>query len=136
MGLTECRFLIQSSFSVLNTKPRRDIDFEYPANGAEGQGFLDLVRSLRDAFDDLATANGDTTPYQLTVSSDFPCPTWITTRFLGCSVRGISELCILSSPAVGPGSHLLEFDGTADPVPSCIAGSVCSHRRMTMLDLG
>ncbi|KAF8551632.1 glycoside hydrolase family 18 protein [Imleria badia] len=45
-----------------------DIDFEYPANDAEGQGFLDLMTSLRGAFDDLATANGDDTPYELTVA--------------------------------------------------------------------
>ncbi|KAH0828629.1 glycosyl hydrolases family 18-domain-containing protein [Lanmaoa asiatica] len=45
-----------------------DIDFEYPANEVEGQGFLDLMTSLRDAFDDLAIANGDTTPYELTAA--------------------------------------------------------------------
>ena len=71
MGSTECRFLVPSSFSMPDAGPCRDIDFEYPANGAEGQGFLDLMTSVRNAFDDLATANGDTTPYELTVSSDF-----------------------------------------------------------------
>ncbi|KAG8221561.1 glycoside hydrolase superfamily [Butyriboletus roseoflavus] len=45
-----------------------DVDFEYPANEAEGRGFLELMTSLRDAFDDLATANGDTTPYELTAA--------------------------------------------------------------------
>ncbi|EIN05503.1 hypothetical protein PUNSTDRAFT_122390 [Punctularia strigosozonata HHB-11173 SS5] len=45
-----------------------DIDFEYPANAAEGQGFADLLTSLRSAFDTLATQNGDTVPYQLTAA--------------------------------------------------------------------
>ncbi|KAI9456421.1 glycoside hydrolase family 18 and carbohydrate-binding module family 5 protein [Boletus coccyginus] len=45
-----------------------DIDFEYPANGAEGQGLLYLMTSIRNAFDDLAIANGDTTPYELTAA--------------------------------------------------------------------
>lgn len=71
MDLTECRLLVPSSFPVPNTNPCRDIDFEYPANEAEGLGFLDLMASLRNAFDDLAIANGDTTPYELTVSSEF-----------------------------------------------------------------
>jgi hypothetical protein len=137
MGLTECRFLILSSFSMLNTSLRRDIDFEYPANEAEGWDFLDLVTSVRNAFDELSTANGDTTPYELTVSSDFAYATWITTRFLGRSVGGIPELCILSSPAVGPRSHLLEFDGRAVLVLSAAlwADSLLA-RHTTMLDLG
>lgn len=126
-----------SSLSLLDTKPCRDIDFEYPANEAEGQGFLDLMTSLRYAFNELATANGDTTPYELTVSSDFPCATWMTTTtFLGCSVSGIPELCILPSPAIGSSSHLLEFDGTVALVPSGVVGSLCLYRRMTMLVLG
>ncbi|KAG6372994.1 glycoside hydrolase family 18 and carbohydrate-binding module family 5 protein [Boletus reticuloceps] len=45
-----------------------DIDFEYPANEVEGQGFLDLMASIRVAFDDLAIANGDATPYELTAA--------------------------------------------------------------------
>lgn len=79
MGLMECRFLVPSSFSVPNMNMCRDIDFEYPANEAEGQGFLDLMTSLRYAFDDLAIANGDTTPYELTASSKYfhvPCLIW------------------------------------------------------------
>lgn len=137
MGLTECRFLVHSSFSMLNTSPCRDIDFEYPANEAEGRGFLDLMTSVRNAFDELSIANGDTTPYELTVSPDFAYATWITTRFLGRSVCGIPELCILPSPAVGPRSHLLEFDGAAILVLSAAsrADSLLA-RHTTMLDLG
>ncbi|KIK95212.1 carbohydrate-binding module family 5 protein [Paxillus rubicundulus Ve08.2h10] len=45
-----------------------DIDFEFPASDAEGQGFGDLVTSLRSSFDDLAQTNGDTTPYELTAA--------------------------------------------------------------------
>ncbi|KAF9223205.1 glycoside hydrolase family 18 and carbohydrate-binding module family 5 protein [Gyrodon lividus] len=45
-----------------------DIDFEYPASDAEGQGFADLITSLRSSFDNLAHTNGDTTPYELTAA--------------------------------------------------------------------
>ncbi|KAG9311364.1 glycoside hydrolase family 18 and carbohydrate-binding module family 5 protein [Chiua virens] len=45
-----------------------DIDFEYPESETEGYNFLHLMTSLREAFDDLAIANGDTTPYELTVA--------------------------------------------------------------------
>lgn len=45
-----------------------DIDFEYPANTAQGQGFADLVTSLRTAFDQLASRKGDTIPYQITAA--------------------------------------------------------------------
>jgi len=114
MGLTECRCPVHVLSSIPNPSPCRDIDFEYPVNGAEGQGLLYLMTSIRNAFDDLAIANGDTTPYELTVSSELSHATWITTRFLGRSVSRIPKLCILSSPAVGPSSHVLEFDGAAD----------------------
>ncbi|KAI0055952.1 hypothetical protein BV25DRAFT_1981118 [Artomyces pyxidatus] len=45
-----------------------DIDFEYPANAAQGQGFADLYTELRTAFDTLASQKGDTVPYQLTAA--------------------------------------------------------------------
>ncbi|KAJ7705307.1 glycoside hydrolase superfamily [Mycena rosella] len=45
-----------------------DLDFEYPANAAEGQGFADLFTALRTAFDALAAKKGDATPYELTVA--------------------------------------------------------------------
>lgn len=44
-----------------------DLDFEYPADGTQGQGFADLLTALRSAFDALAEQNGDAQPYQLTV---------------------------------------------------------------------
>ncbi len=47
---------------------QRDLDFEYPANADQGQGFADLLTSLRTAFNQLATQKGDTVPYELTVS--------------------------------------------------------------------
>ena len=46
-----------------------DIDFEYPADASQGQNFADLLTSLRSAFDTLAQQNGDTEPYQITVSN-------------------------------------------------------------------
>ena len=45
-----------------------DLDFEYPANAAQGQGFANLYTSLRTALDALAAKKGDATTYQLTVS--------------------------------------------------------------------
>ncbi|KAJ6600774.1 glycosyl hydrolases family 18-domain-containing protein [Mycena sp. CBHHK59/15] len=45
-----------------------DLDFEYPANAAQGQGFADLYTALRTAFVALASKKGDATPYQLTVA--------------------------------------------------------------------
>ncbi|ETW75424.1 glycoside hydrolase family 18 protein [Heterobasidion irregulare TC 32-1] len=43
-----------------------DLDFEYPANAAQGQGFANLYTSLRTALDALAAKKGDATTYQLT----------------------------------------------------------------------
>ncbi|KAF9259245.1 hypothetical protein L218DRAFT_670920 [Marasmius fiardii PR-910] len=45
-----------------------DLDFEYPASSAEGQGFADLLTATRQAFNDLATRKGDTTPYIITAA--------------------------------------------------------------------
>ncbi|KAJ7653321.1 glycoside hydrolase family 18 protein [Mycena polygramma] len=45
-----------------------DLDFEYPANSAEGQGFADLFTALRTAFDALSAKKGDATPYQLSAA--------------------------------------------------------------------
>lgn len=53
---------------TINDPYTSDIDYEYPANAAQGQGFADLLTSVRAAFDQLAVSNGDSVPYQLTVS--------------------------------------------------------------------
>ncbi|KAJ7040807.1 glycosyl hydrolases family 18-domain-containing protein [Mycena alexandri] len=45
-----------------------DLDFEYPSNAAQGQGFADLFTELRTAFDALAAKKGDATTYQLTAA--------------------------------------------------------------------
>lgn len=45
-----------------------DLDYEYPANTAQGQGFSDLITELRTAFNNLATQKGDSTPYELTAA--------------------------------------------------------------------
>ncbi|KAF8908087.1 glycoside hydrolase superfamily [Gymnopilus junonius] len=45
-----------------------DIDYEYPANAAQGQGFAALLTSLRTAFDQLAAKKGDTSPYLITAA--------------------------------------------------------------------
>lgn len=45
-----------------------DIDFEYPANSDQGQGFADLTTALRTAFDALAAKKGDSTTYLLTAA--------------------------------------------------------------------
>lgn len=48
---------------------RSDIDFEYPIGTAQGDNFANLLTDLRTGLDALAKRNGDTIPYQLTVSS-------------------------------------------------------------------
>ncbi|KAI0071673.1 hypothetical protein K474DRAFT_1606521 [Panus rudis PR-1116 ss-1] len=45
-----------------------DIDFEYPNGAAQGQGFADLLTSLRTAFDNLQKTKGDATPYLLSAA--------------------------------------------------------------------
>ncbi|KAE9407810.1 hypothetical protein BT96DRAFT_914466 [Gymnopus androsaceus JB14] len=45
-----------------------DLDYEYPANQEQGQGFSDLITELRAAFDSLAAQKGDSTTYQLTAA--------------------------------------------------------------------
>ncbi|KAF7377724.1 hypothetical protein MSAN_00195400 [Mycena sanguinolenta] len=45
-----------------------DLDFEYPADAAQGQGFADLITALRTAFDALAAKKGDSTTYQLSAA--------------------------------------------------------------------
>ncbi|GJE98248.1 glycoside hydrolase family 18 protein [Phanerochaete sordida] len=43
-----------------------DLDFEYPSSTAQGQGFADLMTSLRSALDSYQAQKGDTTSYLLT----------------------------------------------------------------------
>ncbi|ESK94735.1 glycoside hydrolase family 18 protein [Moniliophthora roreri MCA 2997] len=45
-----------------------DIDYEYPETAQEGQGFADLLTSLRAALNDLAQRKGDTVPYQISAA--------------------------------------------------------------------
>lgn len=45
-----------------------DIDYEYPSNSAQGQGFADLVTDLRTAIDQYAAKKGDTVPYTLSAA--------------------------------------------------------------------
>lgn len=44
-----------------------DVDYEYPSTTAQGQGFADLVTSLRSALDSYAASKGDSVPYVITV---------------------------------------------------------------------
>ncbi|EGN94371.1 glycoside hydrolase family 18 protein [Serpula lacrymans var. lacrymans S7.3] len=53
-----------------------DLDFEYPSNSAEGQGFADLLTALRTAFSQLETSNGDTVPYELTAAVSAGAPNY------------------------------------------------------------
>jgi chitinase len=45
-----------------------DVDYEYPSNSAQGQGFADLLTETRKALDSLASRKGDSTPYLLTAA--------------------------------------------------------------------
>ncbi|KAH8103287.1 glycoside hydrolase family 18 protein [Cristinia sonorae] len=45
-----------------------DLDFEYPANTAQGQGFADLLTALRTGFDNYAKNKGDNVPYLITAA--------------------------------------------------------------------
>ena len=71
MDLMECKFWGLIQFPYLGWQEiditESDLDFEYPSSQAQGQGFADLLTSLRGAFNDLAASNGDSVPYQLTV---------------------------------------------------------------------
>ncbi|KAI0821069.1 glycoside hydrolase family 18 protein [Irpex lacteus] len=45
-----------------------DLDYEYPSTTAQGQGFADLVTSLRSALDSYAASKGDSVPYVITAA--------------------------------------------------------------------
>lgn len=45
-----------------------DVDFEYPANDAQGQGFADLLTALRTGLTQLQSKKGDSVPYQITAA--------------------------------------------------------------------
>ncbi|KAI0684658.1 glycoside hydrolase superfamily [Cytidiella melzeri] len=45
-----------------------DLDFEYPSSAAQGQGFADLITSLRSALTTYAANKGDTVPYTITAA--------------------------------------------------------------------
>ena len=45
-----------------------DIDYEYPANTAQGQGLADLLTELRTGFTALQNKKGDKVPYQITAA--------------------------------------------------------------------
>ncbi|KAH8928943.1 carbohydrate-binding module family 5 protein [Atractiella rhizophila] len=45
-----------------------DIDYEYPASTAQGQGFADLLTGLRSALTQHAASKGDSVPYLITAA--------------------------------------------------------------------
>jgi chitinase len=45
-----------------------DLDYEFPATAAQGQGFADLITALRSAFTTLQKQKGDATPYILSTA--------------------------------------------------------------------
>ncbi|KAF9532709.1 glycoside hydrolase superfamily [Crepidotus variabilis] len=45
-----------------------DLNYEFPSTDEEGQGFADLVTSLRYAFDELQSTKGEETPYLLSAA--------------------------------------------------------------------
>lgn len=45
-----------------------DIDYEYPANSEQGQGFADLLTELRKGFAALKDRKGDSTPYLISAA--------------------------------------------------------------------
>ena len=93
---------------------RSDIDFEYPSGTAQGRSFANLLTELRSALDALARSNGDTVPYQLTVSSFYTTNSLLEQGFLpskGRRPRWLREVCQPACRSDGFGSELLEFDG-------------------------
>ncbi|KAG8736103.1 hypothetical protein FRC10_009701 [Ceratobasidium sp. 414] len=50
------------------TRMGSDIDYEYPAAGAQAQGFASLLSELRTALNNHAAKKGETNPYQLTAA--------------------------------------------------------------------
>ena len=59
------------SFPISFSSLRRDLDFEYPGNSAQGTGFANLITELRASFDALASKKGDSTPYQISVIHNY-----------------------------------------------------------------
>lgn len=71
MDSMECTVLSLVMIGAVADQPcrlRSDIDFEYPSGTAQGRGLANLLTELRSAFNALAKRNGDSVPYQLTVT--------------------------------------------------------------------
>jgi GH18 family chitinase len=66
----------------------RDLDFEFPSTSAQGAGFADLFTELRTSFKALKQKNGETIPYQLTVSAMLYSPRYPTYLKLQAAVPG------------------------------------------------
>ena len=80
----------------------------------QGQGFADLLTSLRAAFDDLAVSNGDSVPYQITVSFRFLRPhetPEVQRNSAGCGRCGCRQLRQFTSTTAGLRFDLLGSDG-------------------------
>ena len=88
-----------------------DIDYEYPANAAQGQGFADLLTSLRSAFDELAQQNGDTVPYQLTVcpSVDYRSSAGLTLSLQAAVAAGSANYANLVVPQMNSALSFLNL---------------------------
>ncbi|KAK0464775.1 glycoside hydrolase family 18 protein [Desarmillaria tabescens] len=59
---------VSNAVTLIEDYGLSDLDFEYPSNADEGQGFADLITELRTAFDNLTNSKGDSTPYQLSAA--------------------------------------------------------------------
>jgi chitinase len=71
-GMCVVSFLFSDLLRFDVCRPHRsDIDFEYPSGTAQSRTFANLLTELRSALNALAKSNGDSVPFQLTVSAFF-----------------------------------------------------------------
>lgn len=107
----EFSYICYSPFKLL--VQHRDLDFEYPANGAQGQGFADLFTELRTAFTQLQFNKGDTVPYQLTaaVSAGPANYQFLTIPQMNTALSYWNLMARCTFPASVPGTNVVDFSG-------------------------
>ncbi|KAJ7599302.1 glycoside hydrolase family 18 protein [Mycena floridula] len=106
-----------------------DIDYEYPANSEQGQGFADLLTAMQKAFDDLATKKGD--KYEISAAAYDYAGSWLTFSDNQSNLFGGARTGVSTDAAI---SYFTGAGATMSKITMGQSPDICLHYRVSTFE--